>query len=240
MTKMTKRKRIVTLIMALAVSIGLCISVLAAPIWTNVRIAHNNIRINIDGEQITPRDAAGNTVEPFIMDGTTYLPVRAIADALGMEVRWDGDTNTVFLTTPTSTHRSPLEAFETRGTSGTSIVYEENVSFRMLGYDYTGFTFGNSAGHRTISSLYNLGGRYTTVRGTVGRIDDTGTRGGTFSIYLDDVLFTGLELSPTMATQEIVIDVRGVRVMRIEVDFSTGSVFSSNMTTFGFGNMTIE
>ena len=57
----------------------------------------NDIRIEIDGEEITPRNAAGEAVEPFIIDGTTYLPVRAIGDALGMTVDWDGARNTVIL-----------------------------------------------------------------------------------------------------------------------------------------------
>ena len=34
------------------------------------------------------------------MDGTTYLPVRAVADALGLEVTWDQERQTVALSTP--------------------------------------------------------------------------------------------------------------------------------------------
>jgi hypothetical protein len=32
-----------------------------------------------------------------MVDGTTYLPVRAVASALGLAVEWDGETNTVRL-----------------------------------------------------------------------------------------------------------------------------------------------
>ena len=35
--------------------------------------------------------------EPFIYDGTTYLPVRAVGEAVGKTVGWDGKTNTVTL-----------------------------------------------------------------------------------------------------------------------------------------------
>ncbi|MCL2574121.1 MAG: copper amine oxidase N-terminal domain-containing protein [Defluviitaleaceae bacterium] len=34
---------------------------------------------------------------PFIMDGRTFLPVSAIADALGIPIEWDGDTSTVYI-----------------------------------------------------------------------------------------------------------------------------------------------
>lgn len=61
---------------------------------------YSGIRIVLDGETVTPKDGAGNVVEPFTIDGTTYLPVRAIGNALGLEVGWDGTTNTVILTSP--------------------------------------------------------------------------------------------------------------------------------------------
>lgn len=61
---------------------------------------YSGIQIVLDGETVTPRDGAGNLVEPFTIDGTTYLPVRAIGEALGLEVGWDGSTNTVILTSP--------------------------------------------------------------------------------------------------------------------------------------------
>jgi len=34
---------------------------------------------------------------PFVMDGRTFLPVRGIAEALGVEVEWDNDTQTVYI-----------------------------------------------------------------------------------------------------------------------------------------------
>lgn len=58
---------------------------------------YSDIKICIDGERITPTDANGNYVEPFIIDGTTYLPVRAVASTFGKEVSWDGNTRTVYI-----------------------------------------------------------------------------------------------------------------------------------------------
>ena len=46
----------------------------------------------VDGVAV-PLDTAA-----FIEGGRTYLPVRAIADALGATVAWDGDTATATLT----------------------------------------------------------------------------------------------------------------------------------------------
>ena len=79
------------------VAVASVINVAAEEIYKNVAIAYNNIKICIDGTYLEPKDANGNPVEPFTMDGTTYLPVRAVAGAFGKEVDWDGETNTVYL-----------------------------------------------------------------------------------------------------------------------------------------------
>jgi hypothetical protein len=66
-----------------------------------------SIRIFVDDKQIDPRDANGASAEPFIVNGTTYLPVRAIAEALGMEVRWDNASKSVHIATAGSAASTP-------------------------------------------------------------------------------------------------------------------------------------
>lgn len=55
------------------------------------------VTVKLNGEAIDTRDANGNEVAPFIEDGTTYVPVRAVAAALGIAIDWDGDTRTVII-----------------------------------------------------------------------------------------------------------------------------------------------
>ena len=62
-----------------------------------IEASYMDIKLVIDGVEVTPKDANGNVVEPFMSGGTTYLPVRAVAEALGKEVGWDGDTKTVYI-----------------------------------------------------------------------------------------------------------------------------------------------
>ncbi len=64
---------------------------------------YNNIKITLDGNEIKPTGSDGSYVEPFIIDGVTYLPVRGIANALELGVDWDGETNTVLLTSKPKT-----------------------------------------------------------------------------------------------------------------------------------------
>lgn len=63
-------------------------------------LEYRNISVTLDGEKLDLRDAKGNAVEPFMFEGTNYLPVRALAESLGLSVSWDGANATVVLTSP--------------------------------------------------------------------------------------------------------------------------------------------
>jgi len=89
----------------LGIILTVLVTLLIVPVLASFRqvqatLNYNDIKITLDGTAIVPRDANGNIVEPFIIDGTTYLPVRGIAAALGLDVNWEENTNTVILTTP--------------------------------------------------------------------------------------------------------------------------------------------
>lgn len=60
-------------------------------------IEYRDIKVSLDGEILNLRDAKGNVIEPFMFDGTNYIPARPLAEALGLEVAWDGETNTIKL-----------------------------------------------------------------------------------------------------------------------------------------------
>ena len=70
---------------------------IAANTTTLYDVVTNGIKIVVDGKKLNPTDANGNKVEPMIYNGTTYLPVRAVANALGKAVYWDGPNYTVYL-----------------------------------------------------------------------------------------------------------------------------------------------
>ncbi|MBQ8033037.1 MAG: hypothetical protein IJ266_03690 [Elusimicrobiaceae bacterium] len=63
-------------------------------------LEYRDISVTLDGVKLDLKDAKGNPVEPFMFEGTNYLPVRALAESLGLNVAWDGKTATVVLTSP--------------------------------------------------------------------------------------------------------------------------------------------
>jgi hypothetical protein len=72
-------------------------NVSAAGITKLIEATFNNVKVNVEGKMLNLVDVDGNKVEPFIVEGTTYLPVRAIAEGLGKSVKWDNTTNTVHI-----------------------------------------------------------------------------------------------------------------------------------------------
>ncbi len=58
-----------------------------------------NFNVQLNGEILDLRDSNGNKVIPVVINGTTYLPVRAISSSLGLNVDWNGDTQTIILST---------------------------------------------------------------------------------------------------------------------------------------------
>lgn len=58
-----------------------------------IRIEVSPISVLVDGEVFQPKDAKGNDVMVFTYNGTTYAPLRALAEAYGLEVGYDGERN---------------------------------------------------------------------------------------------------------------------------------------------------
>ena len=76
--------------------------VFSASLKKQIYVEYDNIKINIDGKNYVAKDVNGNEVEPFTYNGTTFLPVRGVANAFGKNVVWDDRTKTVNITSQAS------------------------------------------------------------------------------------------------------------------------------------------
>lgn len=135
-------------------------------------LEYRDISVTLDGEKLELRDAQGRLVEPFMFEGTNYLPVRALAESLGLNVAWDGATNTVVLTSNTNPESSDTDVqnhellFSISGIRG----YYENVVETVSGYEVN-FTIENNSDfyigmrHRDLSisggrAMVNIAGTF--------------------------------------------------------------------------------
>ena len=93
------RNRFTALILALVMVFSLTVSASAATAQTVTVKLSPNITVTLDGEAQAMTDVNGNPVYPVLYGGTTYLPVRAVGNMLGLDVGWNQATQTVLLTT---------------------------------------------------------------------------------------------------------------------------------------------
>ena len=85
-------------ILSVVLLLGVSIPALAANDLLTITI--HPIRILVNGEIFRPKDNEGNEVMTFSVNGTSYAPVRALAEAYGLEVGYDAKTNTATVNGP--------------------------------------------------------------------------------------------------------------------------------------------
>ncbi len=102
-----------------------------AMMLSGVSAMASDINITIDNEEFIPKNALGEAVEPFIENGSTYLPVRAMGEAVGKTVAFDAENYAVYI------GEEPDEADKTREPAllvGDKVFYEDTV--KALGTKY--------------------------------------------------------------------------------------------------------
>ncbi|GGA46326.1 stalk domain-containing protein [Paenibacillus physcomitrellae] len=61
---------------------------------------NSNISFNLNGTTFVPKDANGNRLLPVVYQDTTYLPVRALSEALNAPVYYDSKTGVITIGSP--------------------------------------------------------------------------------------------------------------------------------------------
>jgi hypothetical protein len=155
-----KKKSFACGVLCGALLCGAVPSAFAAAVSKTMTVVYDDIKIYVNGERIEPKDANGRPVEPFVSDGTTYLPVRAAAEALGQEVFWDGSTKSVHIgarpsSLPPRTEDAPSGANENavkvpndgerrfKPNAGDKILCDDGTLYEirdMSMYEHSGFT----------------------------------------------------------------------------------------------------
>lgn len=91
-----------------ALIVALSVSALAAT--GTIKLEVNPISVLVNGEEFHPKDAKGNDAMVFSYNGTTYAPLRALAETYGLEVGYDSEKNLATVSTPNMTVPSQYES----------------------------------------------------------------------------------------------------------------------------------
>lgn len=236
------KKRLQGALVGILIGVLLANSVVFAESFSkNAELFYNGIKIFIDGGEIVPKDALGKTVEPFIMNGTTYLPVRAVANAFDQDVEWDGETQSVYIGKKDQTkpdnylhkiqyndYQESIRFHNLAIINGTVTDYNGNVYTNgLLLFNYhstTGFQNDPDKAHLLIG--YPLNSVYSTLKGNIVLPKECNlVPDGSFNGYTGNVdvffygdgklLYKATEVTPSMPFT-IDINIKGVNQLVIK------------------------
>lgn len=228
------KKRLQGLVAGVMVGVILTSGVaIAANTTTLYNVLTHGVKIVIDGEKLTPTDVNGNIVEPIIYNGTTYLPVRAVATAIGKAVYWDGPNYTVYLGDMNGRLQYP------------TVEIEDMVSINQKGRTTDKLTdnYGNRYSRAIYNEYYNsmkleylLNMKYSRFKATLyipeGEVSDE-------TCYLQIIadgqtIYTSPEMTRSSAPVEIDVNVTGYNDVKIE--FSHGKIYTTSDLMVCLGN----
>lgn len=117
---------------------------------------NRNIKFLLNEKIWTPKDQIGNALVPISYNDSTYIPLRAVGEALGAEIDWDGKTSTVIINESGYDTSKP-----TTDSVAIGAVVDSSLSGRT---EDDAIPIGQSA---TFSSLYDVGGASYSGKYTV-------------------------------------------------------------------------
>lgn len=97
--------KIYKLILVIVSALALAATSFAAGTWVDIKV-DPSIKILVNGEEFKPKDVNGNDVMTFTYQGTTYAPLRALAEAYGLEVGYDAEKRMATVNKPTNNNDS--------------------------------------------------------------------------------------------------------------------------------------
>ena len=124
---MNKFLKVFGIVVALVTMCSVCV---AACVQLERIDAYLNHGLNVvkDGQVLILKDANGKKLTPITYNDSTYLPVRAIANALGVQVDWDQETQSVLLGgSKVPAHLKPVQQSTTSVNYGTPHYTESDV-----------------------------------------------------------------------------------------------------------------
>lgn len=217
---MIKNKKIVS---TLAIMLILSTVVIASSRIANIKVVYDNIKIVVDGKEVNfGLDSQGKKIEPFIYNGTTYLPVRAVGEAVGKDVSWDQSSKTVFLGSTAVNNNFTQVNTEEKDLVNTLDAFNETSRVYV-------YKSGEKKGielklwNDTDSHVnYNLDGKYTNISCLVGVKD--ASKKGYLKFIGDGRMLAEYPIESDKMVDNVNVDVTGVKNLMIQL-YSEESTF---------------
>ncbi len=212
--------------------IGVFMTAMIVNAATLYNVTNNGVKIVLDGKKLNPTDANGNKVEPIIYNGTTYLPVRAIATALGKEVYWDGPNYTVYLGDMDGKLQYPSAYLKDNNIGGSLLKAKADRLTDNYGNTYDEALYYDM--DRTAEYLLDM--KYSSFKGTlyVPKNED-GARSFRMKVVADGkLIYTSPEMTKISRPVDFDVNVKGSNHIKVELDFSSSGLMVACIGDAGF------
>ena len=203
------------------------LTVFGESIEKTIKVVYMGTKVYVNGSLADLKDAKGNKVEPFNYNGTNYLPVRAISEALKQNVDWDPKNNAIWIGQrpdigSPNIWLSDLDYFAINNNFGfrkeDKEVFKDNAgnSYQDV-FSFSGWGFKENGDRSSITYLLN--GKYKRFKATyvLPYEHRNNTSKCVLRIYGDDeVLYTSQEMTAGSLPENIDLDVSNVIKLTIE------------------------
>lgn len=202
-----------------------------------IQVMVGGISLFVEGKPFAAKDAHGNPIEPIIYEGTTYLPLRAVAAALDKEITYDGKTSSVYIGKMPGGKQIPLEELK-----------ESDSLYSYVDLLYTSFTMKDKTitGHNRLVLAdpeayitYNLNAQYRSIDGefAIPYVDDWDDRSAKIKFYSvaesgEETLLAEFTTTTGKEPVKISVDLHGVNTLKIrtEENFDQGVFYNMTIT----------
>ena len=203
---------------ATVLAVSLTSPALAALAAKTIQV-YTGVDVYVDDMKLEPTDANGNPVEVFVYNGTTYLPVRAVSEAVGKTVQWEPESNSVYLGKHTGEKPAvwlqDLDYFTGRTLKVEPTDKDNLGNTRQEVITISGF-----------DNTYLLNGQYSAISGTFFQRYKYRSNNATSSLYIygDGELLYSAEITGGVKPIDFYVDLTGVLELRICFDPKVNTV----------------
>lgn len=195
----------------------------AAMVGKTIQV-YTGIKVYVDDKLVEPKDAAGNPVEIFVYNGTTYLPIRAIGNALGLPVQYESSTQSAYV----GKHASDTPSAWLADMDYFSGSYA--MTTKTTDKDNTGATHAHCIGYG-FDRTYLINGQYSAISGVLYQTYDkrskTADNDACFEIYGDGKLLYSYSFEKTTNFKPVDFNVDLTGVLELRVKFTDTYLYGS-------------
>ena len=205
----------------------------AASSLKKINVAMGGIKVYVDGNLKVLKDAKGNTIEPLIYDGSTYLPLRACVGLLSdKEVAWDGNTESVYIGKKPNAGQQSIPIDKLKVYSGTEPRTGESAYYKVFKEEFRCF---NKFVEWDVAT-YKLDSKYSRLHGSLVASDNENY--GTYRVglevysinrYGEETLIDSYEVRHGDDPIEVSTNISGCDFIKIKM--KNGTFFDVTLTT---------